>query len=110
MDGSFSWWSGETREKRERIPTLRDADFEGGIAWAGLYEMSPDGHALLGAAPGCANLILANGSSGHGVMHAPALGLLAAEILSEGRASSMDTTALDPGRFAGGLVERRELL
>jgi len=105
-----AWVSSVTRIARERIPTLRDADFEGGIAWAGLYEMSPDGHALLGAAPGCANLILANGSSGHGVMHAPALGLLAAEILSEGRASSMDTTALDPGRFAGGLVERRELL
>ncbi|HKO21313.1 MAG TPA: FAD-dependent oxidoreductase [Candidatus Eisenbacteria bacterium] len=105
-----AWVSSVTRIARERIPTLRDADFERGTAWAGLYEMSPDGHALLGAAPGCANLFLANGSSGHGVMHAPALGLLAAEILSEGRASSMDTTAFDPGRFAGGAVERRELL
>jgi hypothetical protein len=43
-------------------------------------------------------------------MHAPALGVLVAEILSDGRASSMDTTELDPGRFAGGTVERRELL
>lgn len=105
-----AWVASVTGIARERIPVLRDADFERGTAWAGLYEMSPDGHALLGAAPGCANLILANGSSGHGVMHAPALGLLVAEILSDGRASSMDTTELDPGRFAGGTVERRELL
>ena len=105
-----AWIASVTRIARERIPVLRDADFERGTAWAGLYEMSPDGHALLGAAPGCANLILANGSSGHGVMHAPALGLLAAEILTDGRASSMDTAALDPGRFAGGMTERRELL
>ena len=105
-----AWVASVTRIARERIPVLRDADFEHGTAWAGLYEMSPDGHALLGAAPGCANLILANGSSGHGVMHAPALGLLAAEILTDGRASSMDTAALDPGRFAGGMTERRELL
>ncbi|HEX5031665.1 MAG TPA: FAD-dependent oxidoreductase [Candidatus Eisenbacteria bacterium] len=105
-----AWVASVARTARERIPVLRDADFERGTAWAGLYEMSPDGHALLGAAPGCANLFLANGSSGHGVMHAPALGLLAAEILSNGRASSMDTSALDPGRFAGGTVERRELL
>lgn len=104
------WVSSVTRIARERMPVLRDADFERGTAWAGLYEMSPDGHALLGPAPGCANLILANGSSGHGVMHAPALGLLAAEILSDGRASSMDTAALDPGRFVGGVVEKRELL
>jgi sarcosine oxidase subunit beta len=104
------WVASVTLIARERIPVLRDADFERGTAWAGLYEMSPDGHALLGAAPGCANLILANGSSGHGVMHAPALGLLVAEILSDGRASSMDTTELDPGRFVGGTVERRELL
>jgi sarcosine oxidase subunit beta len=105
-----AWVASVTRIARERIPVLRDADFEQGTAWAGLYEMSPDGHALLGAAPGCANLILANGSSGHGVMHAPALGLLVAEILSDGRVSSMDTTGLDPGRFSGGTVERRELL
>lgn len=104
------WVTSVIRIARERMPLLRDADFERGTAWAGLYEMSPDGHALLGAAPGCANLILANGSSGHGVMHAPALGLLAAEILSDGRASSMDTAALDPGRFVGGVVEKRELL
>jgi sarcosine oxidase subunit beta len=64
--------------------------------------MSPDRHAILGAAPGCENLYLANGSSGHGVMHAPALGQLLAEIIVHGRALSLDAHALRPSRFAEG--------
>ena len=67
--------------------------------YAGLYEMSPDSHAILGQAPGCANMFLANGSSGHGVMHAPALGQLLAEIITR-RPTSIDVTALRPSRFA----------
>ena len=64
--------------------------------------MSPDRHAILGAAPGCDNLFLINGSSGHGVMHAPALGQLLAEIMSDGQAFSLDVGPLAPGRFAEG--------
>ena len=48
-------------------------------------------------ADGCPNLFLINGSSGHGVMHAPALGQLLAEIICHGRASTLDVTALEPG-------------
>jgi glycine/D-amino acid oxidase-like deaminating enzyme len=62
--------------------------------------MSPDGHALLGGAPGIENLYLVNGSSGHGVMHAPALGHLLAELMVDGVASTLDTRALRPSRFA----------
>jgi sarcosine oxidase subunit beta len=64
--------------------------------------MSPDGHALLGTLPACENLVLVNGSSGHGVMHAPALGALAAELIAEGSFRSLDATALRPSRFAEG--------
>ena len=39
-----------------------------------------------GARAGCPNLYFINGSSGHGVMHAPALGQLLAEIICDGRA------------------------
>ena len=69
---------------------------------AGLYEMSPDRHVLLGPAPGVENLYLANGSSGHGVMHSPALGQLLAELILDGSASSMDIHPLRPSRFAEG--------
>ena len=48
------------------------------------------------------NLYLINGSSGHGVMHAPALGQLLAEIVLHGAAGSLDVTALRPERFAEG--------
>lgn len=84
-----------------RIPALRGVAIDREASWAGLYEMSPDHHALLGFAPGCANLLLVNGSSGHGVMHAPALGLLAAE-LATARPPSLDVHALRPERFAEG--------
>jgi sarcosine oxidase subunit beta len=44
-------------------------------------------------------MLLANGSSGHGVMHAPALGQLIAEIATHGRARTLDVHALRPSRF-----------
>lgn len=85
---------------RERLPALRPVRVDRTACWAGLYEMSPDHHALLGPAPEVGNLLLANGSSGHGVMHAPALGQLVAEMLVDGRAHSVDARALRPERFA----------
>jgi sarcosine oxidase subunit beta len=64
--------------------------------------MSPDKHALLGKSVGVENLFLANGSSGHGVMHAPALGHLLAEIILDGQATTLDARALRPSRFVEG--------
>jgi len=85
-----------------RVPVLAGVRLDRALAWAELYEMSPDHHALLGWAPGCPNLLLVNGSSGHGVMHAPALGLVAGEIAVFGAARSLDVHALRPSRFAEG--------
>ncbi len=85
-----------------RFPRLAEATIDPASCLAGLYEMSPDKHALLGEAPGVRGLYLINGSSGHGVMHAPALGRLLAEIILDGRARTLDTTALRPSRFAEG--------
>lgn len=97
-----AWVDEVVRRARERLPCLRDAAIDRAGCWAGLYEMSPDHHVLLGAAPGVPNLYLANGSSGHGVMHAPAIGQLLAEIILHGAARSMDTHPLRPGRFDDG--------
>jgi sarcosine oxidase subunit beta len=85
-----------------RVPVLRQAAIDPAACWAGLYEMSPDKHAILGPAPGCPNLFLMNGSSGHGVMHAPALGQLLAEVMSDGAATTLDVAPLRPTRFAEG--------
>jgi sarcosine oxidase, subunit beta len=95
-----SWLEEIARKAAARFPCLADIRVDADHAWAGLYEMSPDGHALLGAAPGVQNLYLANGSSGHGVMHAPALGKLLAELIVHGAAHSLDISPLRPGRFS----------
>ncbi len=72
---------------------------------AGLYENTPDHHAILG---GCAieNLYFANGFSGHGVMHAPATGKALSEIILDGKASFLDVSCLSLERFATGKLLR----
>jgi sarcosine oxidase subunit beta len=93
------WTRAVLNAAQARVPALAAVPVES--TYAGLYEMSPDEHALLGPVPGLDRLFLVNGSSGHGVMHAPALGQLAAEMLT-GRVPSLDVLALRPGRFAEG--------
>jgi sarcosine oxidase, subunit beta len=96
-------WLGEIATVRDaRIPALRGIPVEAAASWAGLYEMSPDKHAIVGKATEVSNFYLVNGSSGHGVMHAPALGQLLAEIILDGHATVIDATPLAPDRFARG--------
>jgi sarcosine oxidase subunit beta len=97
-----AWVESVLGTARERVPCLEEASIDRAKCWAGLYEMSPDDHALLGRVEEIDNLYLANGSSGHGVMHAPALGQLLAEIMLDGAASTLDAHALRPSRFAEG--------
>ncbi len=68
---------------------------------AGLYENTPDHHAILG---GCdmPGLYFACGFSGHGVMHSPATGRAVAEIILDGEATFMDVSSLSFDRFAKG--------
>jgi sarcosine oxidase subunit beta len=94
------WLAAVVSKAHARVPCLRGAEIDRAACWGGLYEMSPDRHAILGRAPGFDNLYLANGSSGHGVMHAPALGQLLAEIILDGVAGALDAHALRPSRFA----------
>jgi sarcosine oxidase subunit beta len=86
---------------RHRAPFLADAEIVSEKCRAGLYEMSPDHHAILG---GCevAGLYFAGGFSGHGVMHSPATGRALAEIMLDGRASFLDVSSLSLDRFSKG--------
>jgi sarcosine oxidase subunit beta len=96
-----AWIDAVSAIARRRLPCLAGVAIDRPACWAGLYEMTPDGHAILGAAPAVPNLYFATGASGHGVMHAPALGRLLAEIMLDGAASSLpDVSALRPDRFA----------
>jgi sarcosine oxidase subunit beta len=104
FDTSFDeeWLTTVVSKAHARVPCLREAEIDRAACWAGLYEMSPDRHALLGRAEGFDNLYLANGSSGHGVMHAPALGQLLSEIILDGAAHTLNVHTLRPTRFAEG--------
>jgi sarcosine oxidase, subunit beta len=86
---------------KERIPVLKNSNIDKGSSWAGLYEMSPDEHVLLGLCQGMDNFYLACGSSGHGVMHSPALGQLLSELIMD-KKTSVDISALSPARFNEG--------
>jgi sarcosine oxidase subunit beta len=97
-----TWIDAVAATAHSRVPVLKEVPVDRPSSWAGLYEMSPDKHALLGPHPQCPNLYCINGASGHGVMHAPALGRLLAEIICDGRASTLDARCLDPGRFERG--------
>ncbi|MDR5697182.1 MAG: FAD-dependent oxidoreductase [Armatimonadota bacterium] len=96
------WLDGVMVRARTRLLCLAEAEIDLERCWAGLYEMSPDRHVILGPAPGLAGLYLVNGSSGHGVMHAPALGQLVAEVVTDGEATSLDIRPLRATRFAEG--------
>lgn len=69
---------------------------------AGLYEISPDHHAILGPSPDLDGFFFANGFSGHGVMHSPATGRILADLILRGRTDAFDITTLRPERFADG--------
>jgi sarcosine oxidase subunit beta len=79
-----------------RVPALEAAEISNG--WAGLYETTPDHNSVLGPPQGVQGLMLANGFSGHGFMHAPAVGQLITEWIVDGR-PSLDLTPLRLERF-----------
>ncbi len=85
-----------------RFPTVAAAGLDLRRSWAGLYEVTPDHHAVLGAVAGQPGFLLANGFSGHGVMHAPAAGRAIAELITLGRSESVDIAPLALERFARG--------
>ena len=68
----------------DRVPCFENLAINPKRAWAGLYEMSPDHHGILGPVPGLDGFFCANGFSGHGVMHAPATGKILADLITNG--------------------------
>jgi sarcosine oxidase subunit beta len=86
----------------DRVPCLVDAEVNPRRAWAGLYEMTPDHHAIIGPAANVAGLYFVNGFSGHGVMHSPASGRITADLILKGNSDLIDTRTLGVERFAEG--------
>jgi sarcosine oxidase subunit beta len=87
----------------DRVPCFEHVPVNPKRAWAGLYEMTPDHHPIIGRAPAVRGLFFANGFSGHGVMHAPATGKLTADLILRGTSDVIsDPHAFALERFAEG--------
>ena len=86
----------------DRVPCFADLPVNPKRAWAGLYEMTPDHHPILGEAAGVPGLFLANGFSGHGVMHAPATGKILSDLILTGKTDLIDASLLNLSRFSEG--------
>jgi sarcosine oxidase subunit beta len=67
--------------------------------WAGLYPSTPDRHPIIDALAD--GLYVALGFSGTGLMHAPAAGRLATELIVDGDIRSVDSGLLSADRFRG---------
>jgi sarcosine oxidase subunit beta len=83
---------------RHRYPPAASVGIED--AWAGLYDMTPDAHPIIG--PVADGVYAACGFSGHGFMQSPAVGrALAEELLGE--SPSLDLTPYRLSRFEEGV-------
>jgi sarcosine oxidase subunit beta len=83
-----------------RVPAFAGAPFARGHR--GVYDTSPDSRAVLDAAPGVAGLFVAGGFSGTGFKKAPAVGACMAELVTKGRATTVDIHPFRLARFAEG--------
>jgi sarcosine oxidase subunit beta len=88
-----------------RYPSVAGAPVD--RAWAGLYDMTPDAHPIIGPLGG--NAYVAAGFSGHGFMQSPAVGRAVAEELL-GLEPTFDLEPYRLERFAGDEVFPEELV
>lgn len=79
-----------------RAPKIAEVGIAGG--WAGLYEMTPDHNALVGAAPEVSRFLYATGFSGHGFLMGPAVGEVMRDLYL-GNQPVVDVRGLDARRF-----------
>jgi sarcosine oxidase, subunit beta len=82
-----------------RCPTA--AGIGASRVWAGLYDMTPDAHPILGGV--AEGVYAACGFSGHGFMVSPAVGAALAELILDGE-SSFDLTPYRLARFDTGAI------
>jgi sarcosine oxidase subunit beta len=102
----LAWETVHLEAAVQRFPLLERAGLT--RHWAGLYEMTPDAHPLIGRLTPIDNAYIIAGFSGHGFMQGPIAGKLLAEVMLDGHASSLDITALSPERFSHPTSSLRE--
>ena len=84
----------------KRMPILEEAGLASHLA--GLYEVTPDAHPILGRVLALDGYFVVAGFSGHGFMHGPIAGLLMSEEILDGKAHTLDISSLRYSRFEEG--------
>ena len=97
VDRDFSPFA--RQKASQRAPVLARAVSRGG--WSGIYDMTPDGKAILGQA-GPEGFYLACGLSGTGFKKAPAIGQCLTELITQRRSTTVDIAPFRLSRFAEG--------
>jgi sarcosine oxidase subunit beta len=91
-------WLPQVRQRlSHRYPAMQRGYGRGG--YGALYAITPDWHPILDRCPGREGLYCAVGFSGHGFKMSPIVGQLMAELVVDGRASTLDITPLRLARF-----------
>jgi sarcosine oxidase subunit beta len=93
-----AWLPDIRRRLGLRYPALQRSYGRGG--YAALYGITPDWHPILDRLPGIGGAYCAVGFSGHGFKLSPVVGQLMAELVIDGRASTLDLAPLRLARFA----------
>jgi sarcosine oxidase subunit beta len=88
-----------------RYPSAEGATIEN--AWAGLYDVTPDAHPIVGLVAD--GVYVACGFSGHGFMQSPAVGRALAELIVQGE-PSIDLSPYALERFKAGAVFPEQLV
>ena len=88
----------------KRAPGLGEAEYFTG--YAGLYTNTPDGHPIIDKVEGIEGLYICTGFNGHGFKESPAVGMLVAEMVVDGEATTIDISSLGMSRFGDDALNR----
>jgi sarcosine oxidase, subunit beta len=83
-----------------RFPAFAQATMRGG--WAGVYMVSPDSHPIIDHCGDVPGLYVMAGDSGTSFKTSPAIGIVLAEWITEGKPKLLDMTPFRMTRFAEG--------
>jgi len=101
LDSSVDWslLEGFIHSAVRRIPGLEEGRLM--RAYVGIRSLTPDYLGMIGEHPDLRGFFIAGGFAGNGFMHSPAIGLITAQLITEGRCRLLDLSPLSPGRLSG---------
>ena len=87
-----------------RVPLMEEAQYSSG--YAGLYTNTPDSHPVIDRVEGIEGLYVCTGFSGHGFKLSPVVGVIMAELVLDGRATTIEISPLRMSRFREGRLNQ----